>query len=62
MNGIVIAQRKSDGYVNATAMCKEVGKLPADYMRLTGTQELLKEAESVMGIPITVLVEILNSV
>ncbi len=52
----LIHQRALDGYVNATAMCKAVGKLFADYARLKTTEEFLKELSSVMGIPITGLV------
>ncbi|MBS1723956.1 MAG: KilA-N domain-containing protein [Armatimonadetes bacterium] len=52
-----IHQRASDGYVNATAMCKAAGKLFADYARTTTTREFLDELSSVMGIPITGLIE-----
>lgn len=52
----LIHQRAADGYVNATAMCKAVGKNFADYRRLVVTEAFLKELSSVMGIPITTLV------
>jgi hypothetical protein len=54
--GGVINQRVSDGYVNATAMCKSAGKLFADYARLKNTQEFLDELSRSMGIPIDGLV------
>jgi hypothetical protein len=47
---------ESGGCINATAMCKRVGKLSAHYMRLAGNKELLEEAERSMGIPIIELV------
>ncbi len=53
----LINQRAIDGYVNATAMCKAVGKLFADYSRLKNTQEFLEELSGSMGIPITELVQ-----
>ena len=54
-NGL-IHQRASDGYVNATAMCKASGKSIADYGRLVSTREFLKELSSETGIPISELV------
>jgi hypothetical protein len=56
VDGNLINQRAADGYVNATAMCKAVGKNFADYRRLVNTEAFLKELSSVMGIPITGLV------
>lgn len=53
----MISQRVSDGYVNATAMCKAAGKLMADYNRLSTTRPFLDELSSVMGIPITELIQ-----
>jgi hypothetical protein len=56
IDGKLISQRAVDGYVNATAMCKAVGKNFADFRRLANTEAFLKELSSVMGIPITGLV------
>lgn len=56
IEGKLVHQRASDGYVNATAMCNAVGKLFADYRRLKATDEFLKELASDMGIPISQLV------
>lgn len=55
-NEIEIDQRKFDGYVNATAMCKACDKLFADYNRLSITKEYLEALSSDMGIPISQLV------
>lgn len=55
--GDIIHQRAVDGYVNATAMCKAAGKLFADFVRLRTTQPFLAELSSVMGIPITELIQ-----
>ena len=52
----MIPQRAIDGYVNATAMCRAVGKLFADYRRLGVTQAFLEELSRSMGIPIDLLV------
>ena len=56
----MIRQRVSDGYVNATAMCKAAGKLMGDYSRLSTTKAFIAELSSVMGIPITGLVQIIQ--
>lgn len=55
-DGVVIYQRIQDGYVNATAMCKAVGKRWHDYIRLNETKEFVNELSSVTGIPVTALV------
>lgn len=57
-NGIKIGQRISDGYVNATDMCKASGKLLADYLRLSSTQEYFEGLSVDMGIPISTLVQV----
>jgi KilA-N domain len=44
---------REDGYGCLTDMAQAAGKLVADYMRLTSTQELLMALSSAMGIPIT---------
>lgn len=49
----VIFQRVTDGYINATAMCKAAGKKMNDYNRLSTTQPFLDELSSVTGIPAT---------
>lgn len=56
----VIYQRAVDGYVNATAMCKAVNKNFADYARNANAQAFLAELSSVMGIPITELIQTLR--
>lgn len=56
VNGLDIPQRVTDGYINATALCRASGKNFADYNRLASTQAFLTELSSVMGIPITELV------
>ena len=48
----LIHQRAIDGYVNATAMCKAVGKLFNDYSRLKITQEFFTELGRSTGIPV----------
>jgi hypothetical protein len=54
----IIEQRITDGYINATAVCKSCGKNFADYKRLKTTDEYLTELTSVMGIPIAELIQV----
>lgn len=56
----VIYQRVKDGYVSATAMCKATDKLFGHYNGLKTTQAFLQELSSVIGIPITGLVQIIQ--
>lgn len=53
----VVTQRVTDGYFNATAMCRASGKLMGDYLRLSATKAFLTELSSDMGIPISGLVQ-----
>jgi len=55
-NGEMIRQRSSDGYFDATAMCKIGGKQTSDWSRLQQTDEYLNALSTVMGIPRTELV------
>lgn len=56
--GVKIPQRQSDRYINATAMCKACGKLWANYWQNKSTQDFVAELGSVIGIPITGLVQV----
>lgn len=47
----LINQRAIDGYVNATAMCKAVGKQFSDYSRLGVTTAFFEELSRSTGIP-----------
>jgi hypothetical protein len=60
-DGTMIHQRAVDGYVNATAMCKAVGKQFNDYSRNASTKEFLQELSRSTGIPVDQLVYI-NSI
>lgn len=53
----IVSQRVTDGYINATAMCKATGKMFADYGRLASTNAFLQELSSDMGIPISDLIQ-----
>lgn len=57
IEGKLIHQRASDGYINATAMCQSVGKLINDYSRLKSTNEFLIELSADTGIPVSDLVQ-----
>ncbi|MGJ3499913.1 p28-like protein (plasmid) [Piscirickettsia salmonis] len=54
----IIDQRATDGYVNATALCKAGGKKLNDYQRLSTTKSFLDKLSSVTGIPVTGLIEV----
>ena len=56
VEGALIHQRASDGYVNATAMCNASGKSFHDYSRLKTTNEFLDELSRSTGIPVDQLV------
>ncbi len=56
LEGIMVAQRKSDGFINATAMCKAAGKFFGTWRQNDGTKEFLSELSAVIGNPITALV------
>lgn len=52
----LVHQRAVDGYINATAMCKAVGKQLNDYARLKITLAFLDELSSETGIPVSQLI------
>ncbi len=56
VEGALVPQRVSDGFVNATSMCQAVGKLFGHYRALKSTTEFLEELSSDIGIPISGLV------
>ena len=60
VDGEVIPQRPRDGYINATRLCQQAGKLFGDYYRLTQTKAYLDELSADMGIPISGLVQIIR--
>jgi hypothetical protein len=51
-NGSIIDQRATDGYVNATALCKAAGKQFNDYTRLDSTKSFLTALSAKTGIPV----------
>ena len=60
LDGAVIPQRPKDGYINATRLCRQARKLVGDYLRMKSTKAFLNELSTVMGIPITGLVQIIR--
>jgi hypothetical protein len=56
-HGTPIQRRESDGYVNATAMCKANGKHLPHYMANARTEAYIAALAPVVGIPTTALVE-----
>lgn len=53
----VITQRVSDGYFNATAMCRAAGKRINNYTRLPTTSDFINELSSVTRICATELIQ-----
>jgi len=49
----LINQRAVDGYINATAMCRAVGKKLGHYLENKTTQDFLAELSRDIGIPIS---------
>jgi len=56
-NGTQIRQRKSDGFLDATAMCKATGKLFGHYKTLESTQAFLSALSTDIGYPISELIQ-----
>lgn len=56
----LVHQRTVDGYINATAMCKAVGKQLNDYARLKSTEAFLSVANTETGIPVSELIQIVK--
>ena len=57
VKGNSIHQRASDGYMNATAMCKAAGKLWGHYNESASAKAFLAALEADIGIPISDLVK-----
>ena len=55
--GSVISQRESDGYINATAMCKAAGREWSHYRGNKSTDEFLTALGGSLGIPVDLLVQ-----
>lgn len=58
-NGI-IHQRATDGYINATAMCKAAGKRFGHYNQIDSTSAFLRALEADVGIPSSELVQVIR--
>ena len=56
----LINQRAKDGYINATAMCKVVGKQFYDYARISPTKAFLGALGSETGIPVSELIQVVK--
>ncbi len=56
LNNETVCQRKGDGYIHATAMCKAAGKQFNDYRRLATTQAFLHALSLETGIPVSNLI------
>jgi len=61
-HGAVIYQRSSDGYFDATSMCKATGKRLNDYYRLKSTKEYLDALSSDTNIPVSNIIQVVKGV
>lgn len=57
VEGALVEQRRLDGYMNATAMCRAAGRLFGHYAENKTTSAFLAELSSDIGIPISELVQ-----
>jgi hypothetical protein len=53
----IVDQRASDGYINATALCKAAGKEWAHYAANKTTKDFLAELSADLGIPMSELIQ-----
>ncbi len=60
LNDVVVISRSDDNYINATQLCQAGDKLFADWFHLNTTKQLLNDAESDIGIPISQLIDTKN--
>ena len=58
LNEVVIVSRTEDNYINASQLCQAGNKQFNDWFRLTTTKQLINDAESETGIPVSQLVDI----
>lgn len=57
VEGVIVAQRPNDGHINATELCKKLGKQFTNYYNLKTTLEFLTELSSVNRIPLTGIIQ-----
>lgn len=46
LNGIIVESRESDGFINATQLCKAGDRSFKDWYRLDGTKILIKTLQN----------------
>ena len=60
VDGAVVPQRPTDGYVNATRLCQQAGKQFGHYRSNDQTQAFLDQLSLEIGIPISNLVQVIR--
>lgn len=60
VNAIEIDQRISDGYINATALCRAAGRLISTYLRSETTKEFIEELSADMQICTSELIQVVK--
>jgi len=58
LNNVTIFSRNNDNYINATQLCQAGNKQFNDWFRLNTTKQLINEAMSETGIPVSQLIDI----
>lgn len=53
-----VPQKRDNGYLNATVLCKAAGKKINDYRRLLATKAFLNELSPETGIPVSELIQV----
>lgn len=61
LEGEVVRQRVTDGYVNATAMCKAAGRELKHYNENISSREFMDELSRSVGIPTDLLVQVIRT-
>lgn len=57
VQGQIVGQRRDDGYINATELCKRAGKRWYDFARLGSTPDLLDVLSAETGIPVSAIIQ-----
>lgn len=60
IGGAIVPQRPRDGYIDATKLCRQAGKVFGDYYRSAQTTAFLNELSLDMQVPISNLVQVIG--
>ena len=57
VQGHIVGQRRGDGFVNATELCKRAGKRWANFYQNKESKELIRDLSLETGIPVSKLIQ-----